>query len=159
VVWFSDVDNGGGFGVDFPTIMCHALAREPSFHFTKACVYCQLDSDDEQFHELRFVPQQQQQLDAIYKAFSECAALNPDEELEGEGDFIYNEDEVQQGMDRLAHMERVFQMPTPEELDRMLAPTGQQQNGNGSHRSNGIVAGQFEDVDEEEEEEDDEMES
>ncbi len=35
-------------------------------------------------------------LDAIYQAFSEGALLNPDPESDGEGDFIFNEEEVNQ---------------------------------------------------------------
>ena len=33
----------------------------------------------------------------IFNAFSACAALNPDEEEEGEGDWVYDTDEVEQG--------------------------------------------------------------
>ena len=41
-------------------------------------------------------------MDALYKAVSECAALNPDSDLsEGEGEFIYNADELRSNM--LAH--------------------------------------------------------
>lgn len=38
-------------------------------------------------------------VDALYKAVSECAALNPDSDLsEGEGDFMYNADELRSNM-------------------------------------------------------------
>jgi hypothetical protein len=37
-------------------------------------------------------------VDALYHAMSECSKLNPDSDLsEGEGDFLYNADEIQFG--------------------------------------------------------------
>jgi nucleotide-sensitive chloride channel 1A len=48
--------------------------------------------------DLRFVPENSGVLDALYRAVSECAALNPDSDLsDGEGDFMYNADEVRFG--------------------------------------------------------------
>jgi len=34
----------------------------------------------------------------VYKAFCDGAILNPDLEEEGEGEFIYNEEEVERGL-------------------------------------------------------------
>lgn len=46
--------------------------------------------------ELRFVPTQngnesESVLEALFKAVSECAAMNPDELSDGEGDFVFDE--------------------------------------------------------------------
>jgi len=49
--------------------------------------------------DLRFVPENAGLLDALYHAMSECAKLNPDSDLsEGEGDFMYNADEIRGGL-------------------------------------------------------------
>ncbi len=48
--------------------------------------------------DLRFVPENAGLLDAMYHAMSECAKLNPDSDLsDGEGDFMYNAEEIQNG--------------------------------------------------------------
>jgi len=112
-----------GYEVDFHNLMCHAIAKSNnSSDFPQACLYCQLDSEDE-IHELRFVPESDPNamdatgasgiLESMYKAFSECALLNPDPELEGEGDFIFNEDEIlgPQQSATLQHLESVLQIP------------------------------------------------
>jgi len=73
-------------------------------------------------------PQDNNQLvDQLYQAFSEGALLNPDPQEEGEGEFIFNEDEVHQGngVSTLQHLEDVFQMPSSEELDKLLENNGQ----------------------------------
>lgn len=56
-------------------------------------------AEDSPISDLRFVPANPDILDALYKAVSECAALNPDSEgSEGEGEFMYNADEIRAGM-------------------------------------------------------------
>lgn len=147
VIWFPSKVNSSkvGFSVDFHQIMCHALAREKSFHFNFPCVYCQLDSEDETFHEMRFVPSNDTDLTSMYRAFSDCAAMNPDPEEEGEGDFVFDENEVAQGVEnerRLQHLENVFQMPSNEQLEQM------------NNHSNG----RYDDVEDEEEEEEQQQE-
>ncbi|KNC75019.1 hypothetical protein SARC_12448 [Sphaeroforma arctica JP610] len=76
--------------------MCHATCREPSGAVSQPCIYCHLDtdepvgSDDEQtggdsltaVSELRFAPEDDSQLDAIFRAMSDCQALHPDEDFE-----------------------------------------------------------------------------
>jgi len=53
--------------------------------------------------DLRFVPENAGMLDALYHAMSECAKLNPDSDLsDGEGDFMYNADEIRDGLDAAA---------------------------------------------------------
>ena len=54
---------------------------------------------DEPISDLRFVPSNPAILDALYKAISACAALNPDSDLsDGEGDFMFNADEIRAGV-------------------------------------------------------------
>jgi len=159
VVWLSEEDPLLGYAIDFYHIMCHALARETGNHFMDACVYCQLDSEsDEDVHEVRFVPHNVQDLERIYQAFSECALMNPDPDEEGEGEFVYNEAEVNGGT--LERLESLFVMPTAEQLQ--LWQQEQQAQG-----LNGVELGQFDDAThengeeeakEEEEEEEDAME-
>jgi hypothetical protein len=100
VLWFSDSPNdsaqqSSGYGIGFREIMCHAIARAGSFaDFQYSCIYCQLDSAEDEVHEMRFVPEDSSTLEKIYTAFSECALLNPDPHSEDEGDFFFNEDEI-----------------------------------------------------------------
>lgn len=37
----------------------------------------------------------------LYKSFCDVAEMNPDPEQEGEGDFIFNEDEVNGNLERI----------------------------------------------------------
>lgn len=78
-------------------VVMHALASNASVH-ARPCIYCHLDAsaDNDALRELRFVPADTTQLAAIFEAFNEGAALNPDpvNEMEGEGDWVFNDDEV-----------------------------------------------------------------
>ena len=54
---------------------------------------------DDEMTELRLVPENPAQLDAMFKALCECAAMNPDDDEDGEedgmgeaGDFFYDEE-------------------------------------------------------------------
>lgn len=93
-------------GVHFTDIMMHALAS-PSEDFAKHSIYMQLDGaqagDDEDGNdagppEVRLVPAEPSQMDAIFQALCEGALANPDPDAEeDEGDFFYDEDEVANG--------------------------------------------------------------
>jgi len=49
------------------------------------------ENEPDVISELRFVPDNPDILDSLYRAVSACAALNPDESgSEGEGDFVFN---------------------------------------------------------------------
>jgi nucleotide-sensitive chloride channel 1A len=87
--------------------MCHALSRETGSLSQKPCIYAQMgksycwssivicvDNDDEETCEARFIPEDSDKVEAIYTAFSECAAMNPDPIEEDEGNFFYNADEM-----------------------------------------------------------------
>ena len=56
----------------------------------------QLDVDDSDLNELRFVAEEPTQLDGIFEAFSQAAEMNPDDDdgEEGAGDFFFNPDEI-----------------------------------------------------------------
>jgi hypothetical protein len=137
VIWLDNASEKG-FAMDFHFITCHAVARAHSFEgFAQACLYCQFDTDADEFYDARFVPEDASALDNIYKAFSEGAALNPDPIEETEGDFYFNEEEVYSNpevAERMQHFESVFNMPTPQEMDQLLE---------------GTEEGQFDDADEE----------
>jgi len=171
IIWLNQDQSKGGFQIGFREIMCHALAREQSFHFSHPCLYCQLDvemnEEEEQgeeneegknesnghqngnnnsnnnnvnisnVSELRFVPQNVSMLDTMFKAFSKGAELNPDEESEGEGDLIYNDDEVQLGVDQQNALNR---------LESLLVDDNNNNNNNNNNHQNG----QFDDADEDE---------
>ncbi|KAJ2044780.1 hypothetical protein IW146_002151 [Coemansia sp. RSA 922] len=96
VVFFS-TESSRGFSIDYPTIVIHAVSR--STDGAGAHLYCQLDGpfpesiksddseeedEDEQFAELKFIPEDEKFLDDMFKAMSDCAALNPDDD-EGSG--------------------------------------------------------------------------
>ncbi|KAJ2056389.1 hypothetical protein GGI17_006220 [Coemansia sp. S146] len=97
LVFFS-TEASRGFSIDYPTVVIHAVSR--STDGVGAHLYCQLDGpfpesikpdsndeedDDEQFAELRFIPEDEKLLDDMFKAMSDCAALNPDDEESGSG--------------------------------------------------------------------------
>ena len=102
--------------------------------------------DFDEMTELRLVPENPEQLDAMFKTLCECAAMNPDddddeedEEEEGEGgmgvgmgmggagEFYYNEEEVLSGAGAearaamLDHYDSLLTMPTAGELDELIA--------------------------------------
>ncbi|KAJ2753427.1 hypothetical protein GGI19_003138 [Coemansia pectinata] len=95
LVFFS-TEASRGFSIDYPTVVIHAVSRGTDG--VGAHLYCQLDGpfpssnkpdsndeedDDEQFGELRFIPEDEKLLDDMFKAMSDCAALNPDDEGSG----------------------------------------------------------------------------
>ena len=110
VVWLNASDLTKGFRIGFSSIALHAVSRDPTA-FPFPCIYCQLDEDFETtdggamdsadgaggadedegalagIMEARFVPGADDALEAMYTAFSACAALNPsDDEDEDEED-------------------------------------------------------------------------
>ena len=109
VLWLSSTDEAKGYKVDFPTISLHAISRDPA-SFAMPCIYCQLDIEEECMteqdgdgeedeetsgvSEARFVPGAEDDLEAIFKVFCECALLNPsgsedeDEDDEEGGGFF-----------------------------------------------------------------------
>jgi len=94
IIWLSTVDAGKGYSLDSYFIGVHAISNDTSF-FSYPCIYCQLES--EITPEIRLVPQQTDRLSNLYEAICAGAILNPDVEEEGEGDFIFNKEEVEMG--------------------------------------------------------------
>ena len=77
--------------MDYYCIELHAICSDTST-FPESCLYCQLSTEEPS--EARFVPQDSSHLNTIYSALCEGAELHPDPEEEGEGDFMFNENEV-----------------------------------------------------------------
>lgn len=147
LIWFSSEEESKGYSVDFLSLSLHAISRDPEA-FPKPCIYTQIDTgdsdddDDEEtvddnqhermdgvvaennlsvISEMRLIPQDPSSLDQIFKVLCDCAALNPDPEgeREGEGEWIYNEDEVGEanaigarasGDDVVAHLDQLLTM-------------------------------------------------
>ncbi|KAJ2781367.1 hypothetical protein GGI15_003233 [Coemansia interrupta] len=109
LVFFSDA-HSRGFAIPYQSIVIHALSREDHAH-----LYCQLDGpfpasaeangderesdaeeeeEEEEFAELRFYPKDEDMLDRLFAAMSECAAMNPDEDADVLSDDEHNDDTV-----------------------------------------------------------------
>lgn len=114
VIWMKD-ESDTGYAIDFYHLMCHAIARETSSEIPQPCIYCQLDTDSDEYHDARFVPEQADQLENIYQALSRGAELNPDPVQDDEGQWICNEEDLDSlnapQSATLAHLESVFQVP------------------------------------------------
>ncbi|GIL60693.1 hypothetical protein Vafri_15226 [Volvox africanus] len=116
VVWVSSQPSGPAFAMQYRQLMVHAISRDPS-SFPKPCIYLILDEGSEDMMqpadeeegadgeaedipaEARLVPAEESKIDEIFKVLCECAELNPDSEVEGEGDFFFDEAEVMAGLD------------------------------------------------------------
>ena len=61
-----------------------------------------------------------QMLGILFQVFSECQSLHPDEALDGEGDFMFNEDEVANGTVCMMNVTDIQQMQ-----NGMVAPQDQ----------------------------------
>nr|GMC94391.1 chloride conductance regulatory protein ICln [Ipomoea batatas] len=97
VVWLSNTDTERGYAVDFLNISLHAVSRDPE-SYPSPCIYAQGDEDDDdsegsdtegnetldlsRITEMRVVPSDPNQVDALFQMFCECAELNP-EPIEG----------------------------------------------------------------------------
>ncbi|KAA8533835.1 hypothetical protein F0562_031352 [Nyssa sinensis] len=129
LVWLSDVDRAKGYGVDFLSVSLHAVSRDPEA-YPSPCIYAQIeteaeDDDDEsegldseyngtldlsKITELRLVPSDPSQLDALFGIFCRCVELNPEpiEEAEEEHNWIFSvdqmEDEASDGEDPEWHL-------------------------------------------------------
>eukprot|EP00252_Welwitschia_mirabilis_P014583 TRINITY_DN3203_c0_g1_i1.p1 TRINITY_DN3203_c0_g1~~TRINITY_DN3203_c0_g1_i1.p1 ORF type:complete len:232 (+),score=50.39 TRINITY_DN3203_c0_g1_i1:177-872(+) len=118
IFWLNDEDSATGYSVDFLSLSLHAISRDPEA-YSLPCIYTQIDtaesdmeSGDEgseeeystngdtlglsQIKEMRLIPSDPNTLESIFAALCACAELNPDPvtELEGEGDWIFNANEM-----------------------------------------------------------------
>ncbi|GIL88781.1 hypothetical protein Vretimale_19626 [Volvox reticuliferus] len=116
VVWVSSQPSGPAFAMRYRQLMVHAISRDPA-SFPKPCIYLILDEGSEDMMqpadeeedadgeaedipaEVRLVPAEENRIDEIFKVLCDCAALNPDSEVEGEGDFFFDDAEVMAGLD------------------------------------------------------------
>ena len=148
ILWIGSTDatDRKCFDFDVPYIILHAISRDPD-SYPVPCLYCQLDQDEELNEEDKseksngdeydsgeayFIPSKEEDLQALFDAFSHAALLNPDplsdDEQDGEDDnsttiltenensagFIFNGEEVRLGASQaatLAHLESVFVEP------------------------------------------------
>jgi hypothetical protein len=68
-------------------------------------------------HDMRFVLQDPSYLGVLFTVFSECQALHPEEQAEGEGDFMFNEDEVIRANE--SRLDALLRMPSPGDVDML----------------------------------------
>ncbi|XP_041002756.1 chloride conductance regulatory protein ICln isoform X1 [Juglans microcarpa x Juglans regia] len=115
VVWLSDVDRTKGYAVNFLSLSLHAISRDPEA-YPSPCIYTQIeteaDEDDSEgsdsessaildlskIREMRLIPSDPSQLDALFDIFCECAELNPepiDEEEEEEHNWVFSADQLE----------------------------------------------------------------
>lgn len=102
VVWLSDTEREKGYAVDFLSISLHAVSRDPEA-YSSPCIYTQIETDADEsgepedsdsecnenldlskMTEMRLVPSDPSQLEALFDFFCECAELNPEPAEEGE---------------------------------------------------------------------------
>eukprot|EP00798_Chlamydomonas_sp_ICE-L_P003546 gene3546-13616_t len=118
--------------IRYQQIVMHAISRDPEGQ-SKACIYVQLDEPEEGVgaenedeeedalsYEMRLIPEDESKIDEIFKALCDCAAMNPDPEEEGEGDFFYNEEEVHAGLDDETRAALVANQTANMDLDALV---------------------------------------
>ncbi|KAG0596687.1 hypothetical protein M758_UG276200 [Ceratodon purpureus] len=121
LVWFSNDDVHKGYAVTFIALTMHAISRDVEA-YPEPCIYTQIETgkEDDEFEEdddaeeplpaeingsvsdlslveeMRLVPKDPSVLDHLFQVLCDCALLNPDAEVEqeGEADWIFDEDEV-----------------------------------------------------------------
>jgi nucleotide-sensitive chloride channel 1A len=121
LVWFSNEDVHKGYAVTFIALTMHAISRDVEA-YPEPCIYTQIETgkEDDEYEEddeaeeplptetngsmsdlsvvdeMRLVPKDPSVLDHLFQVLCDCALLNPDAEVEqeGEADWIFDEDEV-----------------------------------------------------------------
>uniref|UniRef100_A0A1D1XLD0 Chloride conductance regulatory protein ICln n=1 Tax=Anthurium amnicola TaxID=1678845 RepID=A0A1D1XLD0_9ARAE len=114
VLWLSDTDRARGYAVGFLSLSLHAVSRDPEA-YAFPCIYTQMETEaieDEESEdsdlecneeldlskvtEMRLVPSDPGQLDALFDIFCKCAELNPDpnQEQEEENDWIFGDEQM-----------------------------------------------------------------
>lgn len=146
LVWWSDALNQG-FILQYPNIGLHAVQRELS------SIYMQVCASDDAFEELNFIAPEEA-LEGIFVAISHAQSLHPDpedadSEEEGEdGEDLIGEDGPKS---KVGHYDAVFQMPTQEEMERMMAEgtyeVEEEEDGAEGVEGGEEEAGMYEDVD------------
>jgi len=86
--------NGYAREWSYQAVLIHAISRDNQVA-EKPCIYAQLKGElEDQLLEIRFIPPKEEQVNELFGAFSQGAQLNPDPVQEDEGDFFFNEDEI-----------------------------------------------------------------
>ncbi|XP_063980681.1 methylosome subunit pICln [Diachasmimorpha longicaudata] len=161
LVWLNSTTQLG-FGLEYPNISLHATSRDQMAH-PRQCLYIMVtnnnlelsdendenDSGDDEdsetsITEMRFAPDNVNNLDAMFQAMNECQALHPDpqdsfsdaeediyEDAEEEDDFEYYE---------VGGGDASYSLPTEETIGN--------HNGNDADEAMDVEAGQFEDAEE-----------
>ena len=87
LVWKSSITDEN-MELTYPSITMHAICRDTN-SFPFECIYCMLESsalppadeneqDPVEMTEVRFVPDDKEQLKAIYEAIADCQLMHPD---------------------------------------------------------------------------------
>jgi nucleotide-sensitive chloride channel 1A len=81
LIWLSTADVTKGYAWTYSSIILHAISRDPEA-YAQPCIYCQLDGptgdEEDETPEMRLVPENPAELDAMFRSMAECSALNPD---------------------------------------------------------------------------------
>lgn len=96
------------FSWGYRDILMHATSKESG----SPCIYAQMNGEHEdELVEVRFVPEDANQVENLYTAFSRGACLNPDVpgDEEEAGNFYFNADEVEAGLENGDYMEDEFE--------------------------------------------------
>ncbi|XP_011314976.1 methylosome subunit pICln [Fopius arisanus] len=146
-----------GFALQYPNISLHAISRDQVVH-PRQCLYIMIDTkldleddsgedDDSEIPltEMRFAPDNVNNLDAMFHAMNQCQELHPDpqdsfsdaeediyEDAEEEDDFEYYE---------VGGGDASYILPSDQSIGN--------HNGNDSEEAMDIEAAQFEDAEEE----------
>jgi len=161
-------DNGQGFSLEYPNISLHAVSKDLN-NFPAECLYLMVDdpnaseseSDDDdngssKLNEIRFVPDDKNSLEMLFKAMSECQLLHPDpndsiseeeDDDDDEHDDIYEDAEEIGSGESGANRGIVYDVDAAERL--LGAPDNQTDRdnyANGDSDEPMEVAGQFEDA-------------
>ncbi|KAJ2502200.1 Methylosome subunit pICln [Coemansia sp. RSA 1972] len=137
VSFYSSVEQKG-FALSYQSIVIHAAVLNSTDD--EPHLYCQLDgpfpgctssvngankdsddsedSEDEEFAELKFYPSDANQLDALFQAMSDCAALNPDTDDEDSSEEAADVQEIKE-------FDPASFITSEEQLDQ-LTPQGRQ---------------------------------
>jgi len=90
VCWLHEL-NGEGFSLAYPQVALHAVSRDLTA-FRHECLYLMLDNQNEEdedqdnLTEVRFIPDDKEMLDSMFKAMNHCQALHPDNDDSGHED-------------------------------------------------------------------------
>ncbi|XP_015594731.1 methylosome subunit pICln [Cephus cinctus] len=170
VLSWMDSETQEGFSLEYPSISLHAISRDEQAH-PRHCLYVMVDSkvdlpgsasslDNSSEHdsedsnssasitEMRFAPDNTNNLDAMFQAMNQCQALHPDpqDSFSGAEDEDIYEDAEEDEFDyyEVGAGDPPYLLPSA--FDSLeIAPS---HNGTESEENMDVEAGQFEDAEE-----------